>query len=120
MRHPILPYDHSVRKRQCAENVACERSAVLKLLIYVTVTFVDGFLAAVLFGMLLRAILSYFLDESCALMSFLALVTEPFIAPVRSIIDRFDLFGGSPIDVSFFLTCALIALVRMILTFVPI
>ncbi len=53
-------------------------------------------------AMLLRAIFSWIpaVDES-AIGDFIYMITEPVIAPIRAIFDRFSWFQNSPIDISF-------------------
>lgn len=73
-------------------------------------------LSVVSFAMLLRMLVSFFIyDEDSRLLRFLALVTEPFILPVRMLLVRFNIGQDSPIDWSFSLTYLLIALVQMFL-----
>lgn len=73
-------------------------------------------LSAVSFAMLLRMLLSFFIfDEDSRLLNFLAIVTEPFIVPVRAILVRFNIGQDSPIDWSFSLTYLLIAIAQMFL-----
>ena len=67
-------------------------------------------------AMMLRAILSFFpLDEENRFVLFLALVTEPVIAPVRALLSRFKFIAESPIDISFFVTFLLLSILRVIL-----
>ena len=86
--------------------------------IYILFRFVIIFLDIILFAMLVRAVLSWFVmgDGSSPLMSFLYVITEPFIIPVRAICNRFGWFRGLPLDMSFFLTTALLGLINILLT----
>ena len=86
--------------------------------IYILFRFVIIFLDIILFAMLVRAVLSWFVmgDGSSPLMSFLYVITEPFIIPVRAICNRFGWFRGLPMDMSFFLTTALLGLINILLT----
>lgn len=69
-----------------------------------------------LFAMLLRVILSFFSDaEDSRISIFLALITEPFIAPVRFLMVKFNLLQNSPIDWSFTLTYMIMAFMRVML-----
>ena len=69
-----------------------------------------------LFAMLIRVILSFFSDaEESRLGIFLALITEPFIAPVRFLMIKFNLLQDSPIDWSFTLTYMIMAFMRVML-----
>lgn len=77
---------------------------------------VNLLLSAVSLAMLLRMLLSFFVfDEDSRLLNFLAIVTEPFIAPVRALLIRFNIGQDSPIDWSFSLTYLLIAIAQMFL-----
>jgi uncharacterized protein YggT (Ycf19 family) len=55
------------------------------------------------------------MEEDSNLIRFIYMVTEPVILPVRSRLDRFGLFEGMPIDMSFFITFMLISIIRMLL-----
>ena len=73
-------------------------------------------LSAVTFLMLMRAILSFFVNpEESKLYHFLALATEPFIAPVRFLLVKFNILQNSPIDWSFTITYLLIVLISFFL-----
>ena len=73
-------------------------------------------LSAVSFAMLLRMLLSFFIfDEDSRLLNFLAIITEPFIVPVRALLVRFNIGQDSPIDWSFSLAYLLIAIAQMFL-----
>ena len=66
--------------------------------------------------MLVRAIISFIpADIDNAFTRFLYGYTEVVIAPMRALFDRFNLFEGSPIDVSFFATFMLLIILRLIL-----
>ena len=45
--------------------------------------------------------------------------TEPFILPVRKILERLGLFQGTPFDVSFFMTTLLLGMIQAILGSIP-
>lgn len=52
---------------------------------------------------LVRAVLSFLpVDEQNPIARFTALVTEPVIAPIRALFDRFGWFQNSVLDVPFF------------------
>ncbi len=66
--------------------------------------------------MLLRALLSWFIvEDGNPLMSVLYAVTEPFIAPVRALCDRFGWFADSPMDIPFTLTFLIIVILNSFL-----
>lgn len=66
--------------------------------------------------MFARAILSWLpLDEESPVLFFLHASTEPFILPVRALLERFEFFTSSPLDLSFFITFMLISLLQTFL-----
>lgn len=66
--------------------------------------------------MLARAIVSWLpLDEDSPVENFLYAVTEPVIAPVRALCERFGWFEGLPVDMSFFITFLLITVLTAFL-----
>ena len=92
----------------------------MKLFLVLTVNFVDLFLTVLLFAMLARALMSFFMmGEESGLSMILYYFTEPFILPVRKIFERLGLFQGKPIDVSFFFTPLLIGMVQVLLASIP-
>ena len=92
----------------------------MKLFLVLTVNFVDLILTAVLFAMLIRALLSiFFMGEESKLSMVLYFFTEPFIMPVRLLLEKLNLFQGSPLDISFFLTSILLAMLQTLLGSIP-
>ncbi len=78
--------------------------------------FVSATLDAVSLAMLIRMLLPLFRDaEGSKFYTFLGCITEPFIAPVRFLMVKFNLLQNSPIDWSFTVTYLVIALVQMLL-----
>ena len=69
-------------------------------------------LEAVQLCMFITAILSWFppSGEEGPIRRFLNTVTEFFVAPVRSFLERFEFVRRSPIDLSFFATFILLSL----------
>ena len=67
-------------------------------------------------AMFVRAILSWIpgADEN-RLGDFLYALTEPFIVPIRAILDRIPFFQGFPLDMSFFFTFILLSILSTIL-----
>ena len=66
--------------------------------------------------MLVRAVFSWIpADIDNAFTRFIFGYTEVVTAPMRALFDRFHLFEGSPIDVSFFATFMLLIILRLIL-----
>ena len=92
----------------------------MKLFLILTVNFVDLVLTAVLFAMLIRAVLSIFMmGEESKFAMILYYFTEPFIIPVRMLLQKLNLFQGTPLDMSFFLTSILLAMVQTVLAEIP-
>ena len=66
--------------------------------------------------MLVRMIMSFFPSlEGSRVGAFVAIVTEPFIIPVRAVLYRLNIGQDSPIDWAFSLTYILIYIVRLFL-----
>jgi len=73
-------------------------------------------LSALTFLMLMRVVLSLFVNpEDSKLYAFVAFATEPFIAPVRFLLVKFNILQDSPIDWSFTVTYMLIVLLSFFL-----
>lgn len=92
----------------------------MRLFLVLTVNFVDLVLGAVLFAMLIRAVLSLIMmGEESRLSMLLFYFTEPFILPVRKLLERLGWFQGMPIDVSFFLTTVILGMIQSLLASIP-
>ena len=86
-------------------------------LLYLFTNIIYVILQVELFLMFLRAILSWFpLSQDNPIEEFLYRVTEPFIYPVRAIIERFDALNSLPIDISFFVSFILLSILLDILS----
>lgn len=82
---------------------------IFKMTVYVI-------LDAVLLAMFVRVILSWFpIDPEGRLYSFLCLLTEPFVLPIRLIFDRFGFGEGMMLDIPFFCTYIILSIVSMAL-----
>lgn len=53
------------------------------------------------YAMLGRVLLPIFFDEGSGICLFFAVITEPFIAPTRLLMEKFNILQGTPIDWSF-------------------
>ena len=86
-------------------------------IIYVVFAALIGIIEVVTLLMLIRAILSWFpvADRSSKVMSFIYMVTDAVIYPVRRLLDRFESLKRSPIDISFLVTYILLHIVQIIL-----
>ena len=74
---------------------------------------VSALLSVMQVAMLIRAILSWFPQAAdSAFGDLIATVTEPVVAPIRALADRFGWFRNSPIDFSFMIAYLLIFLLQ--------
>ena len=92
----------------------------MKLFLVLAVNFVDLFLTVLLFAMLIRALMSFFMmGEESKFTMLLFYFTEPAIIPVRNLFEKLGLFQGTPMDVSFFFTTLLIGMIQVLLSSIP-
>ena len=84
--------------------------------IYVLVNCLLLFVRVADFAMLGRMIVNIlFMGEQTRIGSFLYVVTEPFILPIRALCNRFGWFQGLPMDMPFFLTAVMLMLLSITL-----
>ncbi|MBQ3126870.1 MAG: YggT family protein [Clostridia bacterium] len=84
--------------------------------IYILSHFVDVLLAVLYFAIFIRVILSWLpLDEDGSFVSFVYLVTDPIILPIRALLDRMGLFENSPLDFSTLIAMVLVMLVQTLI-----
>ena len=69
--------------------------------IYVLVSFVLTFLSVLSFAMLIRAVIGWFFEAEGKFISFLYVLTEPVIIPIRKLFEKLNWFQESPIDMAF-------------------
>ena len=88
----------------------------MSVISYVVIRLAITMISVLQLAMFVRAILSWIpgADEN-KLGDFLYAVTEPFITPVRVILDRIPLFQGFPLDMSFFFTFILLSILSTLL-----
>ena len=89
------------------------------VVIYMIARLVSALLTLLELAMFIRAVLSWIptLGDS-AFGDFIYTVTEPVIAPIRALADRFGWFRNSPIDFSFLIAYLLLfALQSMVSAF---
>lgn len=68
------------------------------------------------FCMFARAIISWIpFDEESRLEEFLINVTEPFVTPMRLLLERFDAIRTMPLDIPFFATMLLLSIINIVL-----
>ena len=88
-------------------------------LVYFIVLLLRTVITVLLVAMFVRAVLSWFIDDADSrLVWFLNLVTEPVIMPVRSLFERLGWFQNLPIDISFYVSYLLLALLQLLLEMV--
>ncbi|MBQ6788868.1 MAG: YggT family protein [Clostridia bacterium] len=85
----------------------------MEIIFTLTVMTLRLILATVMMAMFLRAVLSFLPTEEGAIHSFLALITEPFILPVRILFDKLGIDFGIPLDIPFFVTSILLAILAL-------
>lgn len=84
--------------------------------LYVVLRCAVLFIDVISIAMFIRAILSWiFVEGQTKIGSFLYVVTEPIIMPVRALCERFGWFRGLPMDMPFFITALLLLLLRLFL-----
>ena len=64
---------------------------------------------------LLRAILSWFFDETSGILQFLYAVTEPLIGPMRWLISKSETLSSLPIDMALFFTQIVLVILSTLL-----
>lgn len=63
--------------------------------------------------MFLRALLSWVMpDDDNMITDFIYAATEPIIAPVRGLLDRFEFVRAMPFDISFFVTFIILVILQ--------
>ena len=73
-------------------------------------------LYALQFLMFGRAIMSWFSpDEDNKLAQFLYTVTEPFVYPIRQMLNKIEIFSNMPIDMSFMFAMIILVILTTIL-----
>ena len=84
--------------------------------LYVIVQCVLIFIDILSVAMFVRAILSWFtMGEQTRIGTFLYVVTEPIILPIRALCARFGGFQGTPLDMPFLLTMVMLSFVGIFL-----
>jgi YggT family protein len=84
--------------------------------IYMVARLVSALVVLLQIAMFVRAILSWIPGAGdSAVGDFLAMVTEPVIAPIRALADRFGWFRNSPLDFSFIIAYLLLSLLGSLL-----
>lgn len=83
--------------------------------LYVLVNFVMIFIEIISFAMMLRAILSWFVESDGVFVRFLYVITEPAIMPIRKLFYKMNWFQDVPIDLSYTFTFIALFLIETVL-----
>ena len=84
-------------------------------IIYLVAKIIDILLGVVYFAMFLRAILSFFVSPENKLILLCVLITEPFVAPFRLLLEKLNIAQDIPIDISFMVAYLALFLIRLLL-----
>ncbi len=85
-------------------------------LLFVVASFVDVLLTVLYFAIFVRVLLSWLpVDEDGPFSTFVYLVTDPIILPIRTFLDRKGWLEGSPIDFSTLIAMVLLMVVQSLL-----
>ena len=85
-------------------------------LVYVVVTTLRYIVIAAQVLLIVRAVLSWLpLDDENLIEIIVFVFTEPFVMPVRAVLEYFGLFEGLPIDMSNIFTFFILSIVEMFL-----
>ncbi|NLZ36584.1 MAG: YggT family protein [Clostridiales bacterium] len=87
-------------------------------IIYIIKKTVYYLVRVILIMMFARALSSWLTtDEDSKLTAFLYAVTEPFVIPVRMLVDKIEALRNLPMDISFMLSFMLLGLVQLLMSF---
>ena len=87
----------------------------MTFILYILANTVSIALSILMFAMLGRAILSFLPFEDSPLGAFLAMITEPVIYPVRCLFEKLNIGVGFPLDIPFFVTYMILAVLSAVL-----
>jgi len=93
-----------------------ERRSPLNILLYFLSLLAFWLVSLIQAMMMVRAIMSwFFMPEESSVLRVLTVLTEPFIVPVRALLQRIDAIASLPIDISFMVTFFLLSLLQTLL-----
>lgn len=72
--------------------------------------FTEGLMAV----MLLRVVFEMFANNDNPMLRVLCSVTEPFVVPARMLLSKVRFFSETAIDVPFFVSCTLLAIINLL------
>lgn len=89
---------------------------MFKSALIVFIGLLNALLYVILIALFGRVLMTWlFPDEDTPIGNFLNMITEPFLIPVRALLNKFDLFNNSPIDMSVMITTMIILIIQMML-----
>ena len=90
----------------------------MEYVFYIVAKVVSVGISALSLAMFLRVILQFFVAEDNKFIIFCYAVTEPFIIPIRVIMEKLNVGQNSPIDIPFFIAYIFITILQMLLPIV--
>lgn len=90
----------------------------MEYVFYIVAKVVSVGISALSLAMFLRVILQFFVAEDNKFIIFCYAVTEPFIIPIRVIMEKLNVGQNSPIDIPFFVAYIFITILQMLLPIV--
>lgn len=90
----------------------------MEYVFYIVAKVVSIGISALSLAMFLRVILQFFVAEDNKFIIFCYAVTEPFIIPIRVIMEKLNVGQNSPIDIPFFVAYIFITILQMLLPIV--
>lgn len=114
----VLPADTFYKARQHFPKfpIGCGKEPLLPASFYIVAMVASLLISVIQTLMLIRAVLSWFpVNDASPFIRFIYGATEPFILPVRALLDRFSFFRSMPIDMSFLFTFLILSFLRSLL-----
>ena len=89
----------------------------MDILLYIVSGTATVIVKVLVWAILLRVLISLWVDEESpsGFYIFCCAVTEPFVAPTRSLLSRVPALQELPIDLSFFVTATVLIIIESIL-----
>ena len=88
----------------------------MEYLVRIVVSIVSITISALELLIMARAIVSWFpIDEDGPILHFLYLTTEPFLAPLRALLERISSLRDLPMDLAPFLAVMILMIVKTLL-----
>ena len=84
--------------------------------LFVLVQFVLFFIEVLKYAMLIRALMNWFVEGGNRLTSFLFVLTEPVVLPIRKLFHKMNWFQDTPIDMAFTFGMLALMMVELLLT----